>query len=64
LSEERTTVTDPKKLAWIAICGGIAAIFAGAIGEALSDSLAIAIVCAVFAGVLAAMTGFYVDRRG
>jgi hypothetical protein len=36
-------VTDPKKLAWIAICGGIGAVFAGAIAEVLSGSLAVAI---------------------
>jgi hypothetical protein len=61
LAIERTTMTDPKKMAWIAICGGVAAIFAGAIGEVLSGSHAIAMVCAVLGGGLAAAIGFYVD---
>jgi hypothetical protein len=54
-------VTDPKKLAWMAICGGVAAIFAGAIGEVLSESHAIAMVCAVLGGGLAAVIAFYID---
>ncbi len=54
-------MTDPKKVAWIAICGGVVAIFAGAIGEVLSNSHAIAMVCAVLGGALAAVIGFYVD---
>jgi hypothetical protein len=52
---------DPRKLAWIAICGVVAAIFAGAIAEVLSGSQAIAIGCAVLGGALAATVGFYVD---
>jgi hypothetical protein len=53
-ARKRATVTDPKKMAWIAICGVIGAIFAGAIGEALSASHAIAVVCAVLGGALGA----------
>ena len=56
-------MTDPKKMAWIAICGGICAIFAGAIGEALSASHAIAVVCAVLGGALGAAIAFYFDRH-
>ena len=60
-ARKRATVTDPKKMAWIAICGGIGAIFAGAIGEVLSASHAIAVVCAVLGGALGAAIAFYFD---
>ena len=52
---------DPKKLAWIAICVGVAAIFAGAIAEVLSGSHAIAIGCAVLGGALGGVFAFYFD---
>ncbi|MGA6963592.1 MAG: hypothetical protein WBZ51_08230 [Xanthobacteraceae bacterium] len=52
---------DPKKLAWIAICGGVAAIFTGAIAEVLSGSHAIAIGCAVLGGALGGVFAFYFD---
>ena len=55
------TMIDPKKLAWIAICGGVAAIFAGAIAEVLSGSHAIAIGCAVLGGALGGVFAFYFD---
>jgi hypothetical protein len=61
MTEEQQAVTDPKKLAWIAICGGIGAVFAAAIAEVLSGSLAVAIACDVFGGALTAVIGFYVD---
>ena len=55
------TMIDPKKLAWIAICGGVAAIFTGAIAEVLSGSHAIAIGCAVLGGALGGVFAFYFD---
>jgi hypothetical protein len=51
---------DAKKAAWIAICVGVGAIFAGAIGESLGLSHAIALIFAVLGGVLGVLIGRYI----
>jgi hypothetical protein len=51
---------DAKKAAWIAICVGVGVIFAGAIGEALGISHAIALIFAVLGGVLGALISRYI----
>ena len=53
---------NSQKTAWIAICVGVGAIFAGAFAEAMGVSHVIAVVFAGLGGVLGALIGGYVDR--